>query len=219
MTADVELLDGAVPLVRGDQPWEWFANFWDDVGETTPSDLTGKTVAAEIRWPHGSQIVTATIYDAPMGQVRLSLLAAQTAAMPLGRLSRLYIAIDTDTEAVVPVDVIEGLFGAVAPVEPPPETSLPVHVITPASGDIVVLTDGRPVYVDTGLLASLYIRLPLGAVAPLAIEISFRSPVTLLSVQDGAGVPVPGGPVNAYGPGSSLTFEYVDETRRWVYWS
>jgi len=110
MSSDIELLDGAVPLVRNDEPWEWHVFFWEDQDETTPTDLSGKTVSAGIRWSLGAQDVTAEIVDPPTGgQVRLSLTAAETADMPLGRLSRLYIALGTDTEAVVPVDVIEGL--------------------------------------------------------------------------------------------------------------
>lgn len=221
MSADIELLDGAVPLVRNDQPWEWFVHFWEDAAGTDPSDLTGKTASAEIRWRTGSQTVAAAVFGSPdAGQVRLSLTAAQTAAMPLGRLAKLYIALNTDTEAVVPVDVIEGLTIVPAPpVGPPvPEPGLPVYVVTPASGAVVVLTDGRPVYVDTGPLASLFIHLPAGPVAPLSIEISFRSSVTALGIQDGSGVTVPGSPTNAYGPGSAIVMEYVDDTRRWVYW-
>ena len=123
-------LDGAVPLVR-DEPWEWFVMFWDDVAETIPTALgpkpvrvasearlltpddtpiltAGAVVSAEIRWQGGGQPVTATVTQP--GQARLSLTAAQTDAMPLGRLLKLYIALDADTEAVVPVDVMEGLY-------------------------------------------------------------------------------------------------------------
>lgn len=109
MSSDIEILDGAVPLVRNDEPWEWFVLFYEDPAETQPTDLTGKTAAAEIRWSLGAQQVIAEVVDAIGGQVRLSLTAAETAEMPLGRLSKLYIALDADTEAVVPVDVIEGL--------------------------------------------------------------------------------------------------------------
>jgi len=130
MSADLEILDGAVPLVRNDQPWEWYAVFWEDQAESIPTDLGrravtvssgvtvetedgnpittgGSQVMAEIRWIGGRQAV-ATRITGP-GEVRLSLAAADTADMPLGRLSKLYIAIGTDTEAVVPVNVIEGL--------------------------------------------------------------------------------------------------------------
>jgi hypothetical protein len=109
-SADLEILDGAVPLVRNDEPWEWHVFFWEDQAETMPTDLTGQTPAAEIRWQGGVQAVLAEIVEPPTGgQVRLSLAAADTVEMPLGRLSKLYIAIGTDTEAVVPVNVIEGL--------------------------------------------------------------------------------------------------------------
>jgi hypothetical protein len=132
MSSDIEIIDGAVPLVRN-EPWEWFAVFFEDPSETTPTDLSGDvvfvdveplrtdsgaivmtgtadTVAAEIRWEQGSQSVTVEVVDAVGGEVRLSLTAVQTAAMPLGRLSKLYIAIDAGTEAIVPVEVIEGLY-------------------------------------------------------------------------------------------------------------
>lgn len=110
MSSDIEILDGAVPLVRNDEPWEWFVLFFEDQAETTPTDLTGRTVSAEIRWSGGVQAVTAEVADPPTsGQASLSLSAEQTTLMPLGRLSKLYIAIDTDTEAVVPVDVQEGI--------------------------------------------------------------------------------------------------------------
>jgi hypothetical protein len=109
-SADLEIIDGAVPLVRNDEPWEWFVFFWEDQAETTPTDLTGLVPSAEIRWQDGAQTVLAEIVDPPTGgQVKLSLAAAETAGMPLGRLSRLYLAIGTDTEAVVPVNVLEGL--------------------------------------------------------------------------------------------------------------
>lgn len=217
MSSDVELLDGAIPLVRNDEPWEWFVVFWEDPVETVHTDLTGHTVSAEIRWSIGAQPVTTAVLDAAAGQARLSLTAAQTAAMPLGRLSKLYIAIDADTEAVVPVDVIEGLFLPLAPPEPP--AAAPVHVIAPASGDIVVLTDTRPVYVNTAPLAALTFRLPLGAVPNVVVDISFKSSIAALSMQDAGGTAITGAPSNAFGPGSGLAFQYVDDAIGWVHWT
>jgi len=109
-SSDLEIIDGAVPLVRNDEPWEWHVFFWEDQSESLPTDLTGQTASAEIRWASGIQTVLAEIVDPPTGgHLKLSLAAAETADMPLGRLSKLYIAIGTDTEAVVPVNVIEGL--------------------------------------------------------------------------------------------------------------
>jgi len=109
-SADLEILDGAIPLVRNDEPWEWHIFFWEDQDESLPTDLTGKLPSAEIRWQGGVQSVTAAIEGLPTaGQVKLSLAAADTADMPLGRLSKLYIALGTDTEAVVAVNVLEGL--------------------------------------------------------------------------------------------------------------
>lgn len=109
MSSDIEILDGAVPLVRNDQPWEWFVVFFEDQAEETPTDLTGHTISAKIRWSDGEQVVTVQITDPLAGQAKLSLTAAQTVPMPDGRLSKLYIAIDTDTEAIVPVNVVEGI--------------------------------------------------------------------------------------------------------------
>lgn len=109
MSSDIEILDGAVPLVRNDQPWEWFVVFFEDAAEEMPTDLTGHALSAKIRWAGGEQQVTTQITDPVAGQARLSLTAAQTELMPYGRLSKLYIAIDTDTEAIVPVNVLEGI--------------------------------------------------------------------------------------------------------------
>jgi hypothetical protein len=216
MSSDVEILDGAIPLVRHDHPWEWFVYFHESADETDPTDLTGKTLSAEIRWRGGSQVVAAAVHgDAIDGVARLSLTAAQTAAMPLGRLSRLFIALNQDTEAIVPIDVIEGRFGVTAPIVPGAE---PVNVIDPAAGEIVVLTDLEPVYVNNvAVLASLFIRMPVAAVPGDRVEVSFRNPVTALQVQDGGGAPI-GGISNAYGPGAALVMQYVDDAIEWVYW-
>ena len=115
MSADLELLDGALPLVRF-EPWTWFVMFWEDASETTPSDLTGKAVTAEVRWAGGAETVAVSAVDAGLGRFELSLLAQQTEAMPLGRLAKLYLAVDGDTEAVVPADVLEGLSQEAAPI-------------------------------------------------------------------------------------------------------
>jgi hypothetical protein len=216
MSADVELLDGAIPLVRGDEPWEWYAHFWDDPAETVPTDLTGKTVSGEIRWKLGAQAVTVDVVDRTGGVARLSLTAVQTEAMPLGRLSKLYVAINQDTEAIVPVDVIEGRFGVTEPIVPAGDE--PVNVINPAPGEIVVLTDLLPVYINNPTaLSSLFIRLPLPATAGDRVEVSFRNPVTALQMQAGGGAPI-GGIASGYGPGAALILEYVDDTIGWVHW-
>ena len=104
-TAEIPLLDDAIPLVR-DEPWEWFALFLDDA--QAPTDLTGDTVSAELRWTVGEVTVAAEVVDT--GLVRLSLTAEQTAAMPFGQLLQLFLAINTDTEGVIPVVVLEGRF-------------------------------------------------------------------------------------------------------------
>ncbi|HYJ44080.1 MAG TPA: hypothetical protein VEW06_06450 [Xanthobacteraceae bacterium] len=101
---DVPLVDDAIPLVR-DEAWQWYAVFFED--SNTPTDLTGKTVTAELRWAVGEQAVTvAPVVDAP-GQVELSLAAEDTALMPYGQLLQLYLAIDGITASEpVPVNVV-----------------------------------------------------------------------------------------------------------------
>lgn len=96
---------------------------------------------------------------------------------------------------------------------------LPLLVLTPASGAMITLTDRRPVWIDNAaVLASLTIRLPASPAANDLITIGFLSPVTSLSMQNSAGVVLPTGPTNAYGPGSALYFRYINATRGWVNW-
>lgn len=101
------------------------------------------------------------------------------------------------------------------------QATLAVRVVTPFSGSVVVMLDGdRVLYVTSGALDELTIRLP-AAVAILPgqdeVEISFAAPVTTLVIEDATGVVVPGGPTNAYGPGSGLTFRYIP-SEGWIYW-
>lgn len=104
---DIATLDTPIPLVIGDS-WEWFIVLWADPDSRTPYDLTNKSVEVEILWPGGRQVVAADITDAAAGRLTISLGAADTVAVPLGRLSTLYL------------DVIDGTSRATwfrAPVE------------------------------------------------------------------------------------------------------
>jgi hypothetical protein len=104
---DIAISDTPIPLIVGDS-WEWFVVLWADPEARTPYDLTGKTIEAEILWAVGRQVVAADVTDAAAGRLTISLAAADTVAVPLGRLSQLYL------------DVIDGTSRATwfrAPVE------------------------------------------------------------------------------------------------------
>jgi hypothetical protein len=108
--------------------------------------------------------------------------------------------------------------GSQSPIPPAPPPGPPTGGISPADGAIVTLTDTTPIYVNNpATLASLTFKLPPPPGANLLLEISFRNPVTVLSIQDYNGVAIPNTPTNAYGPGSGLEFRYVTGTG-WVYW-
>jgi hypothetical protein len=100
---------GALPLVL-DEAWEKFAVFWADSAKTAREDLTGKTVTADIRWQGAADLaVTVTVTDDEAGLATLSLTALQTADLPLGQLSTLYIAVNGETWASLPVNVLRGI--------------------------------------------------------------------------------------------------------------
>lgn len=106
MTACVAVL-AAIPLVRG-EAWEKFAVFYTDPDKTAVHDLTGKTVASEIRWGNSEQTVAVAVTDPPGGAVTFSLTAEETELMPLGQIPTMFIAVDDETWARAPVDVQEG---------------------------------------------------------------------------------------------------------------
>lgn len=112
MAEDIGVLDGALPLIRGDNPWDQPVVFYTDNG-VTAFDLTGRTVEAEMRWRGGSQEVTATITDAVGGAVSLTLTAEQTQNLPFGYLVTLYVQVVSGGEAVTwfraAIEVKEGL--------------------------------------------------------------------------------------------------------------
>lgn len=101
------LIDEAVPLVRN-EAWSWHVRIWDDPDEETVTNLTGLTCLAMLRWAGGSQVVTVDTTDAVNGHLVLSLTAGQAVAMPIGRLTKLYLSVASDTEMISDVNVIEG---------------------------------------------------------------------------------------------------------------
>lgn len=113
MAQDIGVLAGALPLIRGDNPWEQPVVFWDDEDKTVALDLTGKSVKAEMRSPSASHPVTVTVTDAPAGAVVLSLTGEQTQDLPFGRLVTLFVQVIDGAETVTwfraAIDVKEGL--------------------------------------------------------------------------------------------------------------
>lgn len=101
------LIDEAIPLVRN-EAWEWHVRIWDDPDEETVTDLTGMTCLAVMRWEGGSQAVTVDATDGANGHLALSLTAENADDMPIGRLTRLYLSVDGNTETIADIDVIEG---------------------------------------------------------------------------------------------------------------
>ena len=99
MAEDIGVLDGALPLIRGDNPWDQPVLFYTDDGNTA-LDLTGKTVEAEMRWRGGSQEVTATITEAEAGAVTLRLTAGETQNLPFGYLVSLFVQVVDGIETV-----------------------------------------------------------------------------------------------------------------------
>ena len=90
------------------------------------------------------------------------------------------------------------------------------NAIAPGSGDTVVLTDIRRVYVDNSApLAALTILLPAAA-SDTVIEIGFRLPVAALTLKSAAGMAIPGAPDSGFGPGAAIQMKFL--TSGWVYW-
>jgi hypothetical protein len=93
-----------------------------------------------------------------------------------------------------------------------------VLTVYPGTGATVTLTGGASnVYVATGPLAALTVRLPPGPVVRDTAQCCFAQPITVLTVQDADGAAVAGAPTSAYGPGAALIFRYVDPGM-WVLW-
>jgi len=98
--------------------------------------------------------------------------------------------------------------------------TVPVRVEHPASGATIVMQGGESaLYVATGPLDALTVRLPPSFPAGEPFEVSFAAPVSDLMVRDSDGAStVTGAPTSGYGPGSALQFRYVDAVVGWVYW-
>lgn len=111
MAEDIGVLDGALPLIRGDNPWQQPVVFYTDDG-TTPLDMAGMTIEAVMRWRGGSQDVSATINGAAAGAVNLSLTGEQTQNLPFGYLVSLFVQVidgsETFTWFRAPIEVKEG---------------------------------------------------------------------------------------------------------------
>ncbi len=99
MAEDIGVLDGALPLIRGDHPWQQPVVFYTDDG-LTPLDMAGMTIEAVMRWRGGSQDVTATITEAAAGAVTLSLTGEQTQNLPFGYLVSLFVQVIEGAETV-----------------------------------------------------------------------------------------------------------------------
>jgi hypothetical protein len=111
MAEDIGVLDGALPLIRGDNPWNQPVVFYTDDGNTA-LDLTGSTVEAQMRWRGGSQDVTASVAAPEAGAVTLTLTAEQTLNLPFGYLVSLFVQVIDGSETVTwfraPIEVKEG---------------------------------------------------------------------------------------------------------------
>jgi hypothetical protein len=90
--------------------------------------------------------------------------------------------------------------------------------VIPASGDTIAVSRDTPsVYISSGALAALTVRLPADPPLDNTVQLSFANPVTALNIQDSLGVALPGGPTSAYGPGAALIFRYVPPGL-WTHW-
>jgi hypothetical protein len=100
-----------------------------------------------------------------------------------------------------------------------------VRVVTPASGGVVTMAaEDRNLFVASGALAALTIRLPPGESMHDGefVEISFAAPVTDLSLTDALGAPFEADDIgSAYGPGAALQLRWVMALpggAGWSYW-
>lgn len=116
---------------------------------------------------------------------------------------------DAHTTDIITIDVLD-VTSAFVPADPP-------TIVAPVSGATVTMTGLQPLYVaNTAVLAALTIKLPLASPSQFA-RIGFALPVTVLTLQDAAGVAIAGAPTNGYGPGAAVEFMRRDNTT-WIYW-
>jgi len=106
----------------------------------------------------------------------------------------------------------------VAATNSPVAESPGIATVSPASGDTVTVTAAEPsVFVSTGPLDALTIRLWNNPIIGQAAQLGFAASIVTLAVQDYLGSPIPGSPTNAYGPGAAIIMRYV-EPGEWAYW-
>jgi hypothetical protein len=99
-----------------------------------------------------------------------------------------------------------------------PTTTPAILIVTPASGDTVVMPAGEKyLYINAVALADLTILLPPGASGGYTVEICPAAPITALNIQDSAAVAVPGAPTSGFGPGAAIVMRFID-TIGFVYW-
>jgi hypothetical protein len=93
-----------------------------------------------------------------------------------------------------------------------------VATVSPATGQTLTMAAGVPsMFVASGALAALTIRLPANPGVGQTAQISFANPVTALTITDAAGGAITDAPTNAYGPGAAIIFRYVNPGT-WVLW-
>ena len=90
----------------------------------------------------------------------------------------------------------------------------PVRTVVSLTGDTVVLTGDRPIYVaPAGTIAALTVKLPPSPADSDIIEISFGQIVTALTVQDASGGAVQS---TAGAVGTAIQYRFVGGA--WVRW-
>jgi hypothetical protein len=208
-------------IYRGDTG-RWRFICWQDAARSMPSDFTGASAAAQIRdRPGGNQITQLYCGVTGPNTVDVAVLPADSALLPprgVWDLQLTYASSDIRTLVAGKVLVTGDVTQAAVPVSvPAPAGGGSVRVVYPANGDIVVMGSEAALYVASGPLAMLTIRLPPSVPEDVTIEISFAHDVTVLAVQDAAGIALAGAPDSGYGPGAALEFRTVPSIG-WIYW-
>jgi hypothetical protein len=211
-------------IYRGDTG-RWRFVCWQDAARSMASDFTGAVAAAQIRdRPGGNQITQLYCAVTDPNTVDVAVLAADSALLPprgVWDLQLTYASSDVRTlvagKVLVTGDVTQAAVptGIAAPVP-----AGPVRVVHPVSGETVVMGSEVALHVATGPLAALTVRLPPGPALGVLIEVSFALPVTALTIEDAAGMPVAGAPDSGYGPGAALEMRYLEGPPGigWCYW-
>jgi hypothetical protein len=190
-----------------------------------PSDFTGAVAAAQIRDRPGGNAVT-QLYcgvTAP-NTVDVAVLAADSALLPprgVWDLQLTYASSDIRTLVAGKVLVTGDVTQAPVPVGvAAPVSAGPVRVVYPVAGETIVMGSEVALHVATGPLAALTVRLPPGPALGVLVEISFAYPITALTIEDAAGLPVADAPGSGYGPGAALEMRYLEGPPGigWMYW-